>query len=286
MKTNSVKGKGICLRTICAALVAATAFAVSCGNNDHSGNGQSNTVSPAREYILVAHRGGIVEDLFSEFDPSSLKAAIDSGYRMLEIDIYPTKDRKLAVHHDRTLARIYGTDRCIPEMTLSEIKELKAIKGGYSPMTFEEVCSLCEGKASIMVDIKADSVERWYCDSIIAAMDRHGLMDSVLFIRNDVRPLFQRGKFGFRISEIPEMQKRIENGENISAHYYLFDHGNRLNAESVKWCQKNNIDVCASVNIGHYKNEDPFEGAERDIEHLKRMGVRIYQIDSDFDCWL
>jgi hypothetical protein len=65
----------------------------------------------------------------------------------------------------------------------------------------------------------------------------------------------------------------------------MFDHGNRLNAESVRWCQKNNIMVCASVNFGHYTLEDPVNGAKRDIEYLRKSGVRIFQIDSDFDAF-
>jgi len=85
------------------------------------------------------------------------------------------------------------------------------------------------------------------------------------------------------MSEAEEMRKRILDGEDIAAHYYLFDHGNRLNAEVARWCQRNYIDVCASVNISHYRMEDHTMGARRDIQHLKECGVTFYQIDSDYD---
>ena len=237
-------------------------------------------------YKLIAHRGGIVGKKYAEYDPESIKAAIEEGYYMLEIDVYPTADSNLVCHHDRSLKRIYGVEGRISDMDMSQIRKLKALKGGYSPLSFEDVCRMCEGKTRIMVDIKADSLTGWYCDSISSIMSRYGLAESAFFIRNDVEPYFGEGKYGFRISEIPDMDRRIRSGENVASRYYLFDHGNRINGESVKWCQKNGIDICASVNIAHYVNEDPFDGAMRDIEHLKRLGVTIFQIDSDFSEWV
>lgn len=237
-------------------------------------------------YKLIAHRGGIVGDRYAEYDPESIKAAIEEGYYMLEIDVYPTADSNLVCHHDRSLKRIYGVEGRISDMDMSQIRKLKALKGGYSPLSFEDVCRMCEGRTRIMVDIKADSLTGWYCDSISSIMSRYGLAESAFFIRNDVEPYFGEGKYGFRISEIPDMERRIRAGEDVASRYYLFDHGNRINGESVKWCQKNGIDICASVNIVHYVNEDPFDGAKRDIEHLKRLGVTIFQIDSDFSEWV
>jgi hypothetical protein len=71
--------------------------------------------------------------------------------------------------------------------------------------------------------------------------------------------------------------------KNVVDKYYLFDHGNRINAETARWCQKNNITVCSSVNIDHYKMEDHYMGAKRDIEYLNKCGITIHQIDSDYD---
>ncbi len=51
-------------------------------------------------YKLIAHRGGIVEGKYDEFDPASIQAAIDQGYYMLEIDVRETRDGVLIVHHD------------------------------------------------------------------------------------------------------------------------------------------------------------------------------------------
>jgi len=58
-------------------------------------------------YRLIAHRGGIVEGKYNEYDPASIQAAIDLGYYMLEIDVRETKDGVLIVPHDSDFIRIF-----------------------------------------------------------------------------------------------------------------------------------------------------------------------------------
>lgn len=238
------------------------------------------------QYLLIAHRGGIVENLYDEFDPRSIQAAIDSGYYMLEMDVRPTKDKQLILHHDGTLKRIYGVDKRPEDLTLDELKQLHATNGGYAPMSFEEGCKMCSGKIRFMIDVKPDIPEQWYCDEVKRIMQKYNLWDTACFIRNDVKPMFGKSMYGFRITEIPEMTERINKGENIAKEYYLFDHGNRLNGESVAWANKHGIKVCASINFTHYKFEDWHEAVQRDIQHLRKLGIIYYQIDSDFAKYL
>jgi glycerophosphoryl diester phosphodiesterase len=255
-------------------------------NIDHPDYFRNMISAPGNEfhdYRLAAHRGGIVENVFNEFDPKSIQAAIDSGYWMLEIDVRPTKDKHIIVHHDNNLSRIYGVDKNVSDMTLQELKKLKATQGNYAPMTFEEVAQMCKGKIRFMMDLKPTSPEPWFCAEINRVLKKYNMLKSAYFIRNDVRMYFEAGKFGFRMSEAEAMWERLKAGEDIAAHYYLFDHGNRLNAEVTRWCQRYAIDVCASVNIGHYRMEDHAMGARRDILHLQDCGVTCFQIDSDYD---
>ena len=207
-------------------------------------------------YRLAAHRGGITEGLFDEYDPQSLRAAIDSGYWMLEIDVQPTADKQIIVHHDNNLLRIYGVDKSVNEMALPELKALKAIRGGYSPLTFEEVAQMCSGKIRFMMDVKPGNPDKWFYEELNRILIKYNMLKDAYFIRNDVRSYFAEGKFGFRMQEVYDMKKRLDKGEDISAQYYLFDHGNRINAEVVRWCQQHYIDVCASVNTGHYIMEN------------------------------
>ena len=248
------------------------------------GSSSGAEVRPAfTQFKLIAHRGGITEGKFNEYDPRSIQAAIDSGYWMLEIDVRPTKDHQLVVHHDNDLKRIYGVPGRVEEMTLAQLKSVKALKGNYSPMTLEEVLQMMKGKIKIMVDLKPSEPAPWFNSRINDLLKKYDMLADALFLRNDVMSFYEGGKFGFRMSELDKIKQLVANHDKVINRYYLFDHGNRINAETARWCQKNNIPVCTSVNIGHYKMEDPFMGAKRDIEYLIKCGITLHQIDSDFD---
>jgi glycerophosphoryl diester phosphodiesterase len=237
-----------------------------------------------RNFKLIAHRGGICENLYEEYDPRSIKAAIDSGYWMLEIDVRATKDSILIVNHHDDLGVTYGLKNQISKMTFDELSKIRALKGNYPPMSFEEVLQLMKkSNTKIMVDLKLEQPIVWFNKSINEMLKKYDMLNDAVFLRNDVINLYEGGTFGFRMSELDRIKKMVSAGIDVSKRYYLFDHGNRINAEAARWCQKNNIMVCASVNFGHYTLEDPTKGAKRDIEHLIQCGLTVFQIDSDFD---
>lgn len=248
-----------------------------------AGSGLSEVRPAFAKYKLIAHRGGIVEGRFNEYDPRSIKAAIDSGYWMLEIDVRPTRDHQLVVHHDNDLERIYGVSGRVENLTLSELRSLKAMKGDYHPMTFEEVLQMMKGKVRIMVDLKPSDPAPWFNRSVNELLKKYGMLEDALFLRNDVMSFYDGGRFGFRMSEIDRIKALVANHDPVIKRYYLFDHGNRINAEAARWCQKNNIPVCTSINFGHYKLEDPYKGAKRDAGYQVQCGIIMHQIDSDFD---
>jgi len=90
-------------------------------------------------YKLIAHRGGIVEGKYNEFDPASIQAAIDQGYYMLEIDVRETRDGVLIVNHDRSFNRFFNDARMVDELSWKEISSIKSVNGNYHPLSFEEV---------------------------------------------------------------------------------------------------------------------------------------------------
>ncbi|UOB17266.1 glycerophosphodiester phosphodiesterase family protein [Abyssalbus ytuae] len=240
-----------------------------------------------QQYKLIAHRGGIVEDKYNEFDPRSIQAAIDAGYYMLEIDVRESKDSVLIVNHDDNFKRFFNSDQKVRDMTWEEIKKLKSEKGNYHPLSFEEVAKMCAGKIKMMIDIKPQKPSPSFYKKLESIMEKYDLLKDSYFIDKEARKyLWGKAKFEFRVSEGMEIKRQLDEGLDVSCHYFLFDHGNRLNAEAVKFCQKYNISVVASVNIGHYRFEDHLEGAQRDIEYWKKCGVTEFQIDSDYNQWL
>lgn len=245
----------------------------------------TNSIHPKfKKFKIIAHRGGICENIYEEYDPRSIKAAIDSGYWMLEIDVRYTKDSILIVNHHDSLGVTYRLNNHISKMTYNELQKIRSVKGDYAPMSFEDVLQLMKkSNTKIMVDLKPEQPIEWFNKKVNEMLKKYGMLNESVFLRNDVIDMYDGGKFGFRMTELPKIQKMIFEGQDVSKKYYLFDHGNRINAEAARWCQKNNIMVCASVNFGHYSLEDPTIGSKRDIEHLIQCGVTVFQIDSDFD---
>lgn len=238
-------------------------------------------------YRLIAHRGGIVEGKYNEFDPASIQAAIDQGYDMLEVDVQDTKDGVLILNHDQTFTRYYNDPRLVDDMTWDEVKNLHAEKGNYHPVSFEELAQICTGKVKLMIDIKEKKPTPEFYRKLGEIMEQYDLLTSAYFIDNHAKDYFWgKAKFVVRQDEVNAIREKFEKGEDVACHYFLFDAGTRLNSSIIKMCQKASITVVPSVNFGHYHYEDPVRGAKRDIEFLKACGVTEFQIDSDFDDWL
>ncbi len=240
-----------------------------------------------KNYRLIAHRGGITEDKFNEFDPASINQAIDQGYFMLEVDIRMTKDSVLIVHHDADFQRFFNHPGRVDETTWKEIQTLRSDMGDYHPMSFEQLAKMVSGRVKLMMDLKAHDSDPGYFRMLGEIMERYDLFDGAYFIDGDARNYFWgRSKFGFGMSEIPRIQELISIGEDVVCHYFLFDTSNRLTSEAIKWAQYNYITVVAAVNIFRYRHENHWQGAKRDIEFLKECGVIEFQIDSHYDQWL
>lgn len=73
-------------------------------------------IAPKEKVTLIAHRGGVVEGGFSENSINSLEAAIERGYKYVEVDIRKSKDGVILVQHDPTFKRFYGVDRIVSDM--------------------------------------------------------------------------------------------------------------------------------------------------------------------------
>lgn len=239
------------------------------------------------DYKLIAHRGGIVEGKYNEFDPSSIQAAIDQGYFMLEIDVRETKDNVLIVNHDSNFSRYFNDPRKVNELLWEEVRAIKSVNGNYNPPLFEDVAKMCSGKVKMMIDVKVDDPSFDFYRRLEEIMEKYNLLEGAYIIDNKAREYFWgKAKFLLRANETKTVFEKFKNGEDVACHYFLFDDGAKLTSSLIKMCQLAHIAVVPSVNFGHYYFENPMRGAKRDIEFLKECGVTEFQIDSDFDDWL
>lgn len=103
--------------------------------------------------VRYAHRGlhgnGVPENSISAFIE-----AVENGFGA-EFDVHLTADGQLVVIHDYTLKRTTGVKGIVEELTLKQIKEYFLENTDEKIPTLEEVLEIFEGKAPIIIELKA-----------------------------------------------------------------------------------------------------------------------------------
>lgn len=99
---------------------------------------------------IIAHRGA--GKLAPENSLLAIAKSRDLGVSSIEIDIRPTKDKKLVVFHDKSLYRLARIDKRVSNLTLAELKKVKLKNGTYIP-TLEEVIKEA-GKTPLTIEGK------------------------------------------------------------------------------------------------------------------------------------
>ena len=240
--------------------------------------------SPPKGLRWIAHRGGVVDGRHAENGPASLEAAVQHGYWMIESDIRETKDGHIITLHDPDFGRFYGDPRKVGELSLAEVKQLRANPGGGSPMTFAELADRCKGRLHLMLDIKEPSHGSAFYQEIERELRRTGMLKSTYFIGLPEAGIYFRGKA--RVSAtFQQLQEAVARGEKVDRLYFLFEWGKTLTEEQVHFSQKHGVPVVPSVNTFHYADYglDPMTNGAADIQRLIRLGVTEFQMDSVYE---
>lgn len=118
-----------------------------CGRSDHP------KLAELRGWGF-AHRGlhgdGIPENSIAAF-----RAALDNGYG-IELDVHLLKDGNLAVIHDASLLRTAGCDVKIEDLTTEQLRDYRLEGTDETIPTFHEVLELSDGKAPLIIELKAE----------------------------------------------------------------------------------------------------------------------------------
>ncbi|HSO24899.1 MAG TPA: glycerophosphodiester phosphodiesterase family protein [Chondromyces sp.] len=141
-------------------------------------------LEPGGRTRVIAHRG------FSAAAPentlAAVRAAIETGADMVEVDVTMSADRQLVVIHDDTLDRTTDGRGAVSELTLAELQCLDAgawfaprFAGERLP-TLEAVLAEAEGRILLNVEIKSEAVGRGIVDKVAAAIRAHRMTDGVI----------------------------------------------------------------------------------------------------------
>lgn len=101
-----------------------------------------------------AHRGLHEKDLsIPENSLAGFKAAVQAGYG-IEWDLQLTKDKKVVVHHDRSLKRVCGADISIGDLTYEELQSYRLHNTEERVPLFTEALEVVNGKTPLIIELK------------------------------------------------------------------------------------------------------------------------------------
>ncbi len=139
---------------------------------------------------VIAHRGASY--LAPENTLASFRLAIEQGADGIELDVVPSKDGHLMVHHDYIIDMHTDARGIIPDLTLDELRKLDfgswkspAYAGEKIP-TFEEAMELCREVEYIHVEFKSplfanDSTDQdRFAEMIVDKISNSGLAGKIV----------------------------------------------------------------------------------------------------------
>jgi len=101
--------------------------------------------------IAFAHRGGSLET--EENTLPAFEHAVRLGYSHVELDIHLTADGAVVIHHDDTLARVFGVDRPVAGLTRADLATIRSPGGATVPLLADLLHAF--PKLFVNVEIKA-----------------------------------------------------------------------------------------------------------------------------------
>ena len=233
-------------------------------------------------YQLIAHRGGVVDNLHAENSLAALETAIKQGYWMTEIDLRLTKDGVFILQHDRSFKEHFGVDKPATAMTWDEIRKLKHHQTGSGVITLEEALRTCRGTMQVMIDNKIAGNDTLMFSQVIRLLKKYNLLEQAFMIGTDESTPYFTGKIKLSCTR-QQLEDNKKKAGFKPGHYYLFGGTDSMTAEDVAWAAREGIMVVAAVNRFHYRDvKNPDEAVAADVETLKSWGVRYFQIDSEF----
>ena len=243
--------------------------------------------------LLIAHRGGVVDEHRSENSFAALEEAIRRRYTHVEIDARITADGGVVCFHNDGLAEEAGIPGRVSEMSLADVTQVTLTRSGEQIPTFDEYCARCAGRIGVMIDLKGcqDLYLDDYTNGIRSALDRHGLLDDALILinktpKNNQDVIAQRFSGQCLVSwrrPADETERVAEQDPGFAKDHYVFNHGEDFSESDIERFHALGLTVIASINRQHYSDGDPIAPGQQHIRQLRDWVVDGFQIDSCYD---
>jgi glycerophosphoryl diester phosphodiesterase len=201
----------------------------------------------------IAHRG------FSGAAPentlAAVRAAIDIGADMAEVDVSLSADRRIVVMHDDTIDRTTNGSGEVVRFTLAELRELDAgswFDPGFSDEripTLEEVFAVAKNRILVNVEIKSEAVARGIVDHVCNEIRAHDMVHQVVVSSFSPRALVEMHSIAPEIrtavlynTELYKGRKAVEIVSGLEASVFNIKH-QRLTGTLLRRCRENRIPV-------------------------------------------
>ena len=243
-----------------------------------------------KKIMVIAHRGGVVDESHSENSLSSMEEAIHRGYTHVEVDVRLTKDGRVVCFHSDNMKAQTGVDRNISDLTLAEIKQAVLTRSNEQIPTFEEYCARIGNRINLMVDIKGTSERflEYYTKQIDRALAGHGLLANTLFIINQF-PIANQEKVAdyFLGKALLSWRSDVQYTRLMLPHMpaakyrFVFNSPAELTKTEIDGFHEMGFKIVASVNTQDYRGPgaDPLKQGNEDIKKMLDWGVDGVQID-------
>ncbi|MFG0283376.1 MAG: glycerophosphodiester phosphodiesterase family protein [Phycisphaerales bacterium JB039] len=129
-----------------------------------------------QKVLITAHRGSASRA--PENTLAAVRAAIEDGADLIEIDIQQAADGGLVLMHDLTLARTTGRPERVWELSTDQLTSIDAGSwfgdefAGETIPTLEQVIDTVRGKCMLNIEIKLHGRERDLAETLIALLKR------------------------------------------------------------------------------------------------------------------
>jgi len=111
--------------------------------------------------------------------------AIKSGANCIELDVRRTKDRKLIVFHDNTLARITNCKGVLKNLTYNDVKNLKTKIRNQKIPVLEEAIDYITDKIQLIIHLKDDGIEK----EVFGLINKRGVLKNCTISGRDFNKL-------------------------------------------------------------------------------------------------
>lgn len=239
-----------------------------------------------RRPVTIAHRGGVITPNSPENSLAALRAAANSGYDMVELDVVKPRDDEPVLFHDGSgnLLRNCGIDARIAERTASELTAVRYRASQECIATLAQALALCaQHRLGVMLDIKEmgeSEIARDFVVRIRELLEEHGLTTAAVTISFHplVRDVLSEHVL-FRVTN-DDVERARQAREPMLRGGFWFDLPEHLPNAAVSVLQQAGALVLPAVNSFRYPPHGHEALAREDIERLRAAQVDGFQIDS------